>query len=76
MSIDPKAEYYSAGGIETIDIIRAKLTPEQLTGWLLGNLLKYAGRMNFKNDDPRRDAEKAEMYAQLLRAHLEEKGKT
>lgn len=65
MSTDPMAEYYDAGGIETIEIIRAKLTPEQFRGYLLGNLLKYACRMNFKGC-PGRDAEKAGQYAGWL----------
>jgi len=29
MSVDPESSYYDAGEIETIDIIKAKLTPEQ-----------------------------------------------
>lgn len=65
MSIDEKAEYYDAGGIETMDIIRAKLTDEQFKGFLLGNALKYLCRMNFKGCSER-DAEKAEKYCKML----------
>ena len=59
---DPKARYYDAGGLETLDIIKAKLTPDQYKGWLLGNLLKYSCRANFK-DQMARDIEKVAFYS-------------
>ncbi len=62
---DDKASYYGAGGIEVIDIIKAKLTPEQYEGYLLGNVLKYTCRMMHK-ETPIRDAEKAANYARWL----------
>jgi hypothetical protein len=65
MSLDPKSTYYDIGGIETINIIRAKLPPEQFKGYLLGNLLKYACRLNYK-DQAERDAGKLVIYSQLL----------
>ena len=65
MTRDDKASYYGAGGIEVIDIIKAKLTPEQYEGYLLGNVLKYACRMMHK-ETPIRDAEKAANYARWL----------
>lgn len=43
-------EHYSAGGIETIDYLRAKLTPEEYRGFLLGNALKYLSRAGLKGD--------------------------
>lgn len=59
--------YYDAGGVETIDVIRAKLTPEQYRGFLIGNIIKYALRLNFKHrDNPRIDEEKLAQYAQWL----------
>jgi len=67
MSLDPKSSYYDAGGIETIDIIRAKLTPEQFEGFLLGNTLKYMCRLNFKHETPDRDIEKILTYTNLMR---------
>ena len=67
--IDPKASYYDAGGISTMDIIKAKLTPEQFKGFLLGNQIKYSCRLNFKGA-PKRDSEKAANYSRLL-AELE-----
>ena len=68
--LDPQSRYYDAGGIETIDVIKAKLTPEQLRGYLLGNLIKYSCRMNFKGSAVR-DAEKCKYYSQWL-AELEQ----
>jgi len=69
MSKDSKASYYDAGGLETLDIIKAKLTPEQYKGYLLGNSLKYQCRLmhKFDNDADRiRDAEKAANYSVWL----------
>ena len=55
--------HYTAGGIETIDFIQAKLSPEGYRGYLQGNLLKYASRIGKKGSD---DAGKAAWYAQRL----------
>ena len=57
--------HYTAGGIETIDYIKAKLSPEGYRGYLQGNLLKYASRIGKKGSD---DAGKAAWYAQRLDA--------
>ena len=64
-TFDPKATYYGAGGIETIDVIHAKLSPEQFIGFCMGNAIKYLCRANFKGT-PRRDLEKAAIYIQKL----------
>ena len=48
--IDPKSSYYDAGGISTMDIIKAKLTDEQFKGFLLGNQIKYSCRLNHKTE--------------------------
>ena len=55
--------HYTKGGIETIDYIQAKLSPEEYRGYLRGNLLKYASRMGAKGED---DAGKAAWYAKRL----------
>ena len=55
--------HYTKGGIETIDYIQAKLSPEEYRGYLRGNLLKYASRLGEKDSD---DAGKAAWYAQRL----------
>ena len=65
MSKDKKSNYYDAGQIETIEIIKAKLTPEQYTGYLLGNTIKYACRLNFKGSK-KRDAEKLVNYSKWV----------
>jgi len=66
MSRDPQAQYYDAGSIETLDIIKAKLTKEQYEGYLLGCALKYGCRMMWKHKDKRRDIDKAIMYLKVL----------
>ena len=66
MAIDEKSNYYDEGGIEVISIIKAKLTPEQYEGFLLGNALKYLCRVNFKGDKER-DIEKAAVYLSLAK---------
>jgi hypothetical protein len=63
---DPKSRYYDAGGLEVLEIIRAKLTPEQYQGFCLGNAIKYTCRANYKGDYDR-DLEKAEFYAREAR---------
>jgi hypothetical protein len=67
MSIDPKSSYYDIGGIESMDIAKAKakLTEEQFVGAMLFNVLKYATRCNFKGSF-KRDVEKIKVYATLL----------
>lgn len=65
MSLDPKSSYYDAGGVETIEIIKAKLTPEQFEGYLLGNCIKYSTRCNYKGTKER-DIEKLAVYSLKL----------
>ena len=55
--------HYTSGGIECIDYIKAKLSPEGYRGYLQGNLLKYASRIGKKGSD---DAGKAAWYADRL----------
>lgn len=42
--------HYKVGGIETIDYIQAKLTPEQFEGYCIGNALKYISRAGYKKN--------------------------
>lgn len=69
MSHDPKSDYYDIGGIEVLEVIKAKLTPEQLKGYFLGNAIKYSLRLNHKGT-PERDAEKLEFYSNFLNDEL------
>ena len=65
MAKDDKSTHYDAGGVEVLDVIKAKLTPEQYQGYLLGNTIKYVLRANFKGTFGR-DMEKAANYAKWL----------
>lgn len=68
MALDGQATHYDAGGIETLEIIRAKLTPEQYEGYLLGNALKYlcrAGHKGSKVDDLRKAANYTAWLAEM-----------
>lgn len=74
MSKDPESNYYDAGGLEVLDIIKAKLTPEQYQGYLLGNAIKYLCRLMHKNADWKgrlRDAQKGANHAQWLLEEIE-----
>jgi hypothetical protein len=67
----PQGHHYDAGGIPSIDVLRAKLTPDQYEGFLLANVIKYACRYNFKGEK-RRDASKLADYSCWLVEHLGE----
>lgn len=59
--------HYQAGGIETFEFIRAKLTTDELRGYLKGNIIKYLSRANFKRDDDgEQDTLKARWYMEKL----------
>ena len=74
MSIDDKSSYYDAGGIEVIEVAKAKLSKEQLKGAYLFCIIKYSLRFNFKGQ-PNRDAEKVQVYTNLLNELLREENK-
>ena len=57
-AIDP--DHYKVGGIETIDYMRAKATPEEFEGYLRLSALKYLSRVGHKHGD--HDAARAEEY--------------
>lgn len=57
--------HYKQGGIESLDVIEAKLTPEQFNGYLLGNVMKYALRCNYKGA-LKQDLGKCEFYLNKL----------
>lgn len=61
----PHSQHYIVGGIEVIDVIRAKLTPSQFEGYLFGNVIKYILRYPYK--DGLRDLDKAAVYLKWLR---------
>jgi hypothetical protein len=58
--------HYTVGGIETIDYIQAKLTPEEFRGYLKGSCIKYSSRLGQK-DVIKQDAGKLGWYANKLK---------
>jgi hypothetical protein len=61
--------HYKVGGIETISFIKAKLTKDEYTGYLRGNVLKYASRLGSKKDTVE-DAGKLAWYSKQLEQAL------
>ncbi len=62
--------HYKKGGIETIDVLQAKLSPEEFEGFCIGNALKYITRRHYKGK-ARQDLEKAHWYlTRALGRHL------
>lgn len=57
--------HYCSGGIETIDVMKAKLKPEEFIGYLKGNILKYVTRAGLKGDLVQ-DYQKAVWYINKL----------
>lgn len=57
--------HYQIGGIETIDYIEAKLTPEQYKGYCKGNSIKYLSRAGHKGEEIE-DYKKAAWYLNRL----------
>ena len=64
--------HYTVGGYEAIDVIEAKLTPDEYRGWCKGNALKYLMRANYKGHHDQ-DCEKAQFFIKELCDVLESK---
>ena len=62
---DPLSNHYAVGGIEVIDVIKAKLTPEQFEGYLIGSSIEYLLRANHKGQKDR-DYQKAANFTKWL----------
>lgn len=62
--------HYTVGGIETIDYLQAKLSPEEFRGMLRGNALKYLSRAGHKLD-ALEDYKKAQWYLAKLISLME-----
>jgi hypothetical protein len=54
-------KHYKKDDIDTIDLIRSRLTPEEYKGFLLGNMYKYLERHKEKGGIE--DIEKMKVYA-------------
>jgi hypothetical protein len=63
--------HYKVGGVETIDFMKAKLTPEAFVGFLQGNCIKYLSRAAHKGF-PIEDFKKAQWYLNKLIETLDE----
>jgi hypothetical protein len=55
-----RPEHYKVGGIEPIEYMRQKMSPEAFRGFCIGNVLKYVGRFEHKNG--LEDLKKAKQY--------------
>lgn len=56
--------HYKQGGIETLDYLEAKLTPEEFQGFCKANILKYLSREKLKNG--LQDIKKCTIYLERL----------
>ena len=63
--------HYTSGGIETIDYMEAKSTPEEFRGHLRLTALKYLSRAGLK-DDTLKDLKKAQWYINALVEFIED----
>jgi hypothetical protein len=64
--------HYKIGGIETIDYMKAKSTPEEFKGHLRLTAIKYLSRTGYK-DDALQDLKKAQWYLNRLIEECEAK---
>ena len=61
-----KPTHYQNGGIETIELIKEYLTPEEFRGYLKGNIIKYRERAPYKGNTEQ-DYAKALKYWEWLK---------
>ena len=66
-AITSPAHYKVCEGLDVVDMIRAVLTPEQFSGYCLGNVIKYRMRAGKKTMSPMEDLGKAHVYEEWLR---------
>lgn len=71
-SINPA--HYKVGGIETIDFMQAKATPEEFRGHLRLTAIKYLARAGHKHDDMLEDYMKAHWYLGRLIEVMQDEG--
>jgi hypothetical protein len=71
MSNFKNPDHYKKEGFEAIDVIKAVLTPEQFSGYLIGNSLKYLLRVNDK-DTPSMNVSKSQWYSDRAEKLLED----
>lgn len=61
--------HYNRNGIETIDVLKAFLTPEEFKGYLKGTQITYLLRSPWKGQQ-KDDIRKAEWYAKRLSSEV------
>jgi hypothetical protein len=66
-AITSPSHYKVCEGLDVVDMIRAVLTPEQFSGYCLGNVIKYRMRAGKKTMSPMEDLGKAHVYEEWLR---------
>ena len=66
--------HYMNGQKELIDIMHELLTPEEFTGAMKFNIIKYTLRVG-KKDEPQQEMDKVANYADYLGKHLAGKWK-
>ena len=66
--------HYMAGGLEVIDILKAKMSPEEFRGFLRGNALKYLFRYDHKGTAAQ-DLHKARTYLDWLAEEVAHDGR-
>lgn len=70
---EPLTEYYDQhykSKYQPIEVMQDAFTDAEFTGFLKGNIIKYALRMG-KKDDPAKEAHKILRYAEWLVQHLD-----
>ena len=67
-------KHYTAGGIETIDFMKAKATPEEFRGYLRLTVMKYLSRGPYK-ENALEDYKKARWFLNRLIEELENERK-
>lgn len=56
-------DHYKTGGLEPIEYMRMKMTPEAFEGFCIGNVIKYVSR--YKDKNGLEDLKKAQKYLRL-----------
>lgn len=72
IGLTEQAKHYQTGQQQPIEVMQNTMNPEQFAGFLLGNVIKYAMRMNHKGK-MREDAGKCRQYAEWLTDALDGK---
>ena len=70
MDMVNQPKHYMVGGIETIEYLKAKSTPEEFKGHLRLTALKYLSRTGYKND-ALEDLKKGQWYLNRLIQEIE-----